>query len=559
MRHILAFCALALALSSGSGMAQTTPPETRVATTPVKQRIISREEFYYFSANGLRMPLRLAPSVVVRFRGQKTVTSIKHLERYAPLAIKDIQSTSSGAEFALEFIPGQDASDMVRILQRIAADATLDSAPVFIVDGMEAVVDGMYIQTTTPMAGNTVKAALEELFGEDMALREITPENGTWHVSFKNMFFLGDKKIPLHALSLANLTNTSNAVWVKRAYPKFAFLHAPVIATVSVTPVSGTVGEKRTVTLGVRIFGKEGDVVIETTDIPELMQGTFAPVALGKLPQTSFWEVSDLQKSERRQVGPNEWYLEHRYTMGLYAPETEWSIPSFQIPYQYKGIPRVASVRATTFFVRPHIDERYKLEDMPEAYLFPTIKPQKNPRALPSPEHAWFDVIAKPLGGRKALKSVLWVSIAASGILIALALTELGVRIAPRMFSGTPDTYKIRLEELYEKARKEKGAVLAMQYLHDALSHILHAYDSRFPENNVTYQDVKKLLETHENKKAYFIFTPEGGFEKLFEHIESRNARGFAKQDSVVLRTIFDDTYNTIKTLALQLDGKRGA
>lgn len=554
--------ALFVVLSGASiGKTQVTTPEPpKIASEQLKPRIVSREELYYFSADGLRTPLRLAPSVIVRFRGPRGVNSAKHMERYAPRLTRDLVGVYTKADFALEFIPNQDTSELTRTLQRMSIDPILDGAPVFVVDGMEAVVDGIYITTTTPLSLNTVRSALKEHFGEDMELHEITPENGTWHVSFKNLFFLGDKKVPLHVLSLTNLIHTSkDLVWVKRAYPKFAFLHAPVIATVSVTPVSGTVGEKRTVVLGLRIFGNEGDVVIGETDIPEFMlQGAFVPKSNGQPPQVSFIEISNPQKTERERVGPNEWYMEHRYKVGLYAPETEWKIEGFQIPYQYRGISRVTNTGTTTFFTRPHLDGKYKLSDMPEAMRFPKSKPPALSPAPPTPEKAWFDVVAKPIGGRTNFSIVLFGITVASTFLAAFGLIGLAIHIVPRFVSGTKiDAEITRRNELYKKAEKAKSKAEAFLYLHEALSCVLHRWNKEFSAHNVTYQDVKAYLATIQDEKLLRRLL-QHDLERLFNDLESRNEKGFEERDTSMFQTLYADVQRRIQTFSIEIYAERG-
>ncbi|MEK7118433.1 MAG: hypothetical protein AAB869_02375, partial [Patescibacteria group bacterium] len=350
-------------------------PKIPVEPDPENARIVSQQEFYFYGDNKLRIPLTLSRKVAVRFSvdAKKNEDEKKaYLKKYSPTDLAPIASVYPRAEYALGYLPITDLKTMIGTIKKLSADQLLEVAPVFIVDGMEAVVDGIYLETVTPMSRDSVLAAIRSVFGSDAMIHEITPEGRVWHISFRRLFFLGDKKLPLHVLSLANfLERSMKLFWVKRAYPKFAFLRDPVIAALFVTPVTGTVGEERTVTLAIRIFGKTADeVVVDEESIPDLKQGKFVPLFNGKPPQELFFDVrKTFAKEARRQVGPNEWYIERKYNIGLYAPEAEWTIAGVEFAYEYKGKKRSAIVSPVTFFVRPHLDDKYKLSDIPGAFL----------------------------------------------------------------------------------------------------------------------------------------------------------------------------------------------
>lgn len=528
--------------------AYTPPPAVESPKTPEEHdpenaRIVSQQEFYFYDGNKLRIPLMLSRKAVVRFSSEKSAEEKKgYLKKYSPTELEAISGVYPRAEYALGYLPIVDVKTMVGTIRKLSADPALEVAPVFIVDGMEAVVDGIYLETVTPMSRNAVLAAIKNVFGGDAMIHEVTPEGGVWHVSLKRLFFLGEKNLPLHALSLANfLERSTKLFWVKRAYPKFAFLRDPVIASVAVTPVTGTVGEERMVTLSIRVFGKTADeVVIDEGGIPEFMQGKFVPLSNDKPPMASFFDVrKTFTKEARRQIGPNEWYIEHRYTLGLYAPEQEWTISGIEFPYEYKGKKMSAKVSPVTFFVRAHLDDKYQLSDIPEAYLMPTLGvPDVLPKA-PEAKAEWFDPLARTIGGRGHL---LLASLLV-GIIGTLALfTLLALYVRERMALAEASRPKRRvwsageLDLVLGKSEIVEDSQIAYRQLHDALSTLLSQRFPEIPMRNATFQHVKELAGgVPELFSASTGQSPD--LEELFEDLERRHAPGFLDSPRELLRS----------------------
>ncbi|OGG44553.1 hypothetical protein A2673_03395 [Candidatus Kaiserbacteria bacterium RIFCSPHIGHO2_01_FULL_50_13] len=526
--HALAVAFLTLGLMGGAYM------EAASQERSGQERVVSLDEFYYFDANGLRVPLKLSNSIAVRFLTVKLDTEKRNYldERYAPLAIRDIKSVYARAEYALEYSPLTNQAEMREILKRMSADSDIDAAPVFIVDGMETLVDGVYVETTTPLSSPTLKNAIEKLFGGGALLHEITPEKRAWHLSFRKLFFLDNEKIPLHALSFANLIHKGGEPWVKRAYPKFAYLQEPVVASLTVTPISGTVGEERTAVLTLRIFGKtESDVVIDEGDIPELQQGKFSPLSSGKPPQVSFFNAAKgFVRNPRRQVGPNEWYIEHWYRFGIYAPEAEWVIAGIQIPYQYKGERRVLTVPTVTFFVRPHLDAKYKLVDIPEALSLDAPQFAGFSQTEPAPTRAWFDLFSWVFGGRGALESGSLIVFATFGGVALGSMLLLVGRAIPRRERGHGIT-KAELKLLLGQARSASDPKTGLNTYNKAISLVFHTWNSAFPRQNLTYQFVKdRLKELREEKLLERL--QEAGVEDVFSAIEARHDASFGFGDA---------------------------
>ncbi|MDP3646268.1 MAG: hypothetical protein Q8R25_04225 [bacterium] len=543
------------ALCGSAGMAWAQNPGSGVA----EERVVSRNELYYYDENKLRKPLALSRSIAVRFQNWKSPEEKDlYLKQFGPVTIRQIAQLYSRAEFALDYMPTQNQDARAATVRRLTADGEIDITPIFTVDGMDAVVDGIYIQTVTPMSRETVLRALEKHFGNGIGVHEVTPQGGLWHVSFKKLFFLNGERLPLTVLSIANVLQTSDTfVWVKRAYPKFAFLDTPVIPSISVYPVSGTVGEERTVVIGFRIFGKtSSDVVIEDSDIPEFMAGSFVPMSGGKPPQPSFIEVFGSKVVEKlRQVGPNEWYFEHRYTFFLGAPELEWVFPAFKIPYMYRGVRNEMTIPATTFFVRPHLDEKFALQDIPQAFKLPVRDFPGFTEVLPTPTRAWFDPVADLVGGRDSVETSAKIALGSSILIALLCFVALTVRTVTKRWSAYAQRGLVgaRLALLLKQAEGMLDQHAAFQAYHGALSEVLHTWDPKFPRSNVTYQDVKSRLGAIRGGALLKHLEDAIGIEDVFSEIESRNEESFSARDKNELNALRTNLRLKIEKLAAEL------
>jgi hypothetical protein len=548
MKNLLCIFASLCLLAGGvfaqeePGVSSQTPQvedqSVSVVLSEPNARIVSEQEFYFYNSNKMRVPLPVSQKAMVRFASVQKTGDEKtaYLKKYSPIEIESITAFYPRAEYTLGYLPTVDMKTMVGTIKKLSADQALEVAPVFIVDGMEAVVDGIYIETATPMSRETIMSAIKNAFGSDAMIHEITPVGGLWHVSLRRLFFLGEKGLPLHALSLANFLSTSNKiVWVKRAYPKFAFLRAPLVASVAVTPMSGTVGETRTIVLAIRIFGKnESEVVIDETGIPEFAQGNFTILADGKPPQSSFWDSVKLPpvKEARRQVGPNEWYVEHRYTIGLYAPEAEWVISGLNIPYVYKGKKETAEVAPVTFFVRPHLDEQFALMDIHAAYLLPELVFPGIAPVLPPAPAVWFDPVAGVIGGRGNLEASAWVL----GVLMtALALFFFWIpirraRVEAKRRSTRPHMWNaVELAEVLDATQKQNDPMIACAEIHDVVSTLLHQCFPDMPARHATFQQFKELQGKAEYQSLLARLDETfPDIEGLFESLELRQAPGFS-------------------------------
>ena len=516
---VAVFLALTLAFVGGAHV------EAASQEPKVPMRVVSPSEFYYFDANGLRIPLALTRSIAVRFRTDKSAEEKQaYLQKYAPSKVRSITSVYPRAEFVLEYAPYIFLEQVAEKLKEMAQDPTIEVAPVFLVDGMEAIVDGVHLETTTPLSAETFRLWLENQFGKSV-VHEITPNGSAWHVSLRGLFFLDSEKFPLHALSFANLLSTGGTSWIKRAYPKFVFLHAPVIASLSVTPASGTVGEERTVILRLRIFGEKGDVSIRDTDIPFFNRGTFKPLSSSAPPHVWFFEVRSSERRERVQIGPNEWLIEHRYVFGLYAPEKEWTISGVQIPYTYLGVRRVIDVPTVTLFVRLHLDERYQIEDMPYP---PSIRMPTFPgfsEAEPAPEWRWFDYVASSVGGRGTFAAVLRFIFGASFFAGAVGAIVLVVRVMPQRGRDSGIT-RTELAHLLGEAHRAEDYKTALSLYQEAISKIFYAWNSAFPRQNLTYQFVKDRLKEN-GEDALIERLKQAGIERVFSTTETRHDASF--------------------------------
>lgn len=530
-----------------------------------EERIVAREEFYYYDAKNLRVPLPMTRRVALHFVSQKTDEEMAgYVKTWSPTDTEFISGVYPRADMMLGYLPTVELSDMVLTLKKMTTDQSVEVAPVFLVDGMMAVVDGIYIETAGNLSRDTIVSGLKSVFGTDALIHEVTEEGALWHVSFKRLFFLGDKRLPVHVLSVANiLSQSSKVTWVKRAYPKFAFLRDPVYAEIRVTPVSGTVGEERTATLAVRVFGKPGDVVIDETMIPEFKQPpNYILRADGKPPHESFIDLhGGVVKIPLRQVGPNEWYFEHRQVFGLYAPEPEWVISGVVIPYTYKGTKKTATIAPVTFFVRRHLDEKYKLEDFPPPYELPDVGSVSGAPTPPTVAPSWYDPIARRFGGLGSA-GLFWTTtfIAATlGVfgIVVVAMpwyrTFRGARLERTRQEALEFLLQRETESMLQCAKTESDPLRALQICSEAVSMLLHARFSALPEYNVTFQHIKEVILNEDDRSVLREIERDAELATLFEAMDVRHAPLYAKANSEVHVTHIADVVERITRLGALL------
>lgn len=536
-------------------------------------RPVSVQELYFFDpVSEFRVPLPIRTMLLVKFAdswaSRTDAEKEEYLKQYNALTTESIVAIYPRAEFILGYLSTTDTPAMVNTIKKMMEDQNLDVAPVVLTDGMNAVVDGIYIETVTPLSRDTVLAGITRTFGTDAMVHEIVPvtdERGVllWHVSFKKLFFLGDKKLPVHALSVANILDRGDRKpsWVRHAFPKFAYLSDPVVASIDVAPVSGTVGESRVVTLTVMVYGKsEQDVVIDEREIPTFHHDKkFSIVAGGRPPLQGFFDndTSPSERGARKQVGPNSWTIVHRYYFNLFAPELEWNISGVEIPYLYKGKRLIARVPTTTFFVRPHLDERYQLTDIPGAYLFPH---GATPDAPPQPlgrSASWYQPLASAVGGVGRLQATLVTLIVALTVTLVAFGAVIGKRIVAFRASRTTATAvwsdEVLARELSRSVESDDPRS-ALAQVHDVFSTMLHQHFSEISPRNSTYQQWKSIAN-EERYRHLMARVQNADVEELFDELEMRNDANYSESDEVALCEHREKVIKLVRALGNQLRG----
>lgn len=348
-------------------------------------------DLYYYDANGIMVQLELAPKLSVRFThemGREDKTAF--LAEFSPVAEREQPDDSS--RLIVQFQESAAPSDILQIANKISASGKAEANPVFFVENIESVLEGIVVKPKTFLSPARLQERMRK-YG-DFRSRQTLNENGVW------VFLIDEVKPPLNLLLLTNLI--SNDSWVERAYPRFKFLHDPIVSSIMVEPVSGTVGEVRKVTFTVKVF--DPSIVLSTERLPEFGNGLFRPIqgspanpATIRDPGYLFEQMGDpvrhpVKQERRSRTYAAAWKFRH-YALG------EWTIPPQPVPYSKNGVDQEIKSSGFTLVVNSQIGS-LKITDIPIPR--PLIHLVENPApapdlTLPPIPSYWFDAwLPKP-------------------------------------------------------------------------------------------------------------------------------------------------------------------
>ncbi|MEK7075052.1 MAG: hypothetical protein AAB968_04775 [Patescibacteria group bacterium] len=309
-------------------------------------------DFYFYDEANLMQRLILAPKIMVSFLKQLSdEDQIAFLNKFA--LARHLKDPTQSFRYILEFSPATSEQSLVEILTEINSFDIAEGIPVVLIDNVEAIAQGFVVEPRTPLASEMLGKHLKKI-GE-FSIRQVAPEGHGW-------FFIVDGiKPPLHIYPLVNLIH--NDVWIKRARPKFQYLHPAIVSRIEVSPISGTIDETRTVTLSIRVFDPE--IKVLTHLLPNFGDGKFQP---NPIPSLLFFSPTvGTRESLNESSDAHGRIFSLRWRFRLFVPG-EWTIPPQTIAYERKG-EQLTTVSAHVPFVVTSLIGSLAINDMPSPKL----------------------------------------------------------------------------------------------------------------------------------------------------------------------------------------------
>ncbi|MDO8591145.1 MAG: hypothetical protein Q7R65_04190 [bacterium] len=342
-------------------------------------------DFYYYDANGIMVQLYLAPKLLVRFRSYEAKEKrSQFLAEFSPVAEQEYPADAF--RMLIEFDASIKPDRLIEVANKILRSGLAEASPVFFNENIESVIEGITVEPKTILTSDRLQERMKK-YG-DFSMRQTISENGAW------IFLLDDIKPPLNILALINLMH--NDSWVRRASPRFKFLHDPIIASIVVEPVSGTVGEVRTITFTIKVF--DPAIKLLEDQLPQFGVGLFMPIQGNitpssiKYPPGYLFEVMGdpikhpVRMEKRSRTFAISWKFKH-HALG------EWTISSQPVSYSKNGVESEIKSSGFTMVVNSQIGS-IQIMDMPipRTLIYPVEKPTPTPDlTLPPIPSYWFD------------------------------------------------------------------------------------------------------------------------------------------------------------------------
>lgn len=477
----------------------------------------ARDLFFYDEA-GLAKRLLIAPKIAVEFDQSLSLEAQNSLLAKLPMTSQSRDPKNKFLIFA-QFPSDTTTEDLLGFVNQLSAKKGVKAAPVFIVDNIEAVIEGFVVEPKITISHQALQERIGR-FGE-IDFREILPHGA------KMAVFINKVKPPLNVLKLVNLVH--NDPWVKQAYPRFLFLHDPIIAELYIDPISGTVGELRKAKLVIRMF--DPAITLDEARLPNFGEGIFMPL-IGDQPHATqpaeyFFKV--LADSENR-IRHKEERRDDRSRIMIYTwlfkmhdlgnQNGAWTIPEQIISYQKNGAPGEVKSNPVKMIVTPLVGD-LKIDDMPPPRILPL--PQKKLEiapevALPAAPSYWYERWGvNPL-------TASWYNYRLSAGFGAFALVIFAFLIAPAVRRRAVARRKLErfLIEL-DIMCKEAVTELSYQKLSLALFRVLSA---AFPGKLPPHPTLKLIEDDTEVQRA--LDPVRESVRALFAGLEERHKPGFA-------------------------------
>lgn len=476
----------------------------------------TRDLFYYDEKNVVQR-LHVAPKIAVRLTVVlSSEERTKFFASFSPVA----QSTDplSSSVFFLEFSKGTSAERIVSMVNEISSSGVAEATPVFLVDNIEALVAGVVVEPKIIISAEAVRERMKK-FGQ-VTVRSIFQEDGNLVV------YVDEVKPPLHILMLVNLLHKD--AWVKRARPRFRYLHDPIIAELSVSPVSGTVGETRQIILAIRMF--DPAIKVDEKDLPKFGEGLFMPLmgegARATRPAEYLFKVLGSRVRTESRDG-RSLTIFYRWSFKQYALG-EWTISGQPILYKKDGTHGEIRSNPATVIVVSLIGSLV-VNDMPDPRALPL--PVEKPEAaveiqFPPTSVYWYERWIKNLA---LVSRYLWRIAIVFGIIALVTAFVLLRALVVKMRKArlAIDNFRREVNVLCNEGEVR----MSYEKLHDAFSRVLHAAFSKILPPNPTLNQVEVARE------ARTVLGPVWeNVVELFEELNQRHKREFTPNRTVVLR-----------------------
>lgn len=329
-------------------------------------------DLYYYDNKDTIAQLELVPKLFVRFTKELTAEErISFFSEFSHIAQKP--EPNDPLSFVLYFDNSVKSLKLLEMANKMARSGLAVASPVFLIENIEAIIDGVAVEPKIILTAERLYERMKK-YG-DFSSRKTVYENRAW------VFLVDEVKPPLNLLVFANLIK--NDMWVRRAYPHFKFLHDPITAFIAVEPVSGTIGEMRTVTFTIKIF--DPAITLSENELPEFGSGLFVPIqgilatpsTIQYPPGYLFERIGELVETPVKQENRSRTYVISRkfkfYALG------EWTIHPQPVSYTKNGATEEIMSSGFTLIVNSQIGS-LKITDMP----FPRslIHPLKSPKVI---------------------------------------------------------------------------------------------------------------------------------------------------------------------------------
>lgn len=409
-------------------------------------------DLYYYDNKDTMVQLEVVPKLFVRFTKELTAEErVSFFAEFSPISQKPEQDDP--LSFILAFDNSTKPFALLEMANKMTRSGLAVASPVFLLENVEAVIEGIAVEPKIVLTSERLYERMKK-YG-DFSSRKTAYENGAW------VFLVDEVKPPLNLLVFTNLIK--NDSWVRRAYPHFRFLHDPITAFITVEPVSGTVGEVRTVTFTIEIF--DPVILLSENELPEFGNGLFMPIqgtltapsAIKYPPGYLFELVGEPVKAPVRQDNRSRIYKISRkfkfYALG------EWTINPQPVSYTKNGFTKEIKSLGFTLIVNSQIGN-LKITDMPfPRSLIYSVKSQEiiAEVALPGIPSYWFDAWT-PKDAYKTIQYSRLVSVSLGilgiTILLAFAISKLNKAykrmVSRRLLIG-------EIEKVIDSARDRKS------------------------------------------------------------------------------------------------------
>ena len=479
-------------------------------------------DLYYYDNKDTMVQLELAPKLLVRFTKELTAEErTLFFSKFSPVAQKP--EPGDPLSFILSFNDSTKSPAILEMANKMARSGLAVVSPVFLIENIEAIIEGIEVEPRIILTAERLYERMKK-YG-DFSSRKTAYENETW------VFLLDEVKPPLNLLVFTNLIK--NDSWVQRAYPHFKFIHDPIIAFITVKPVSGTVGEVRMVTFTIRIF--DPTITLLENELPNFgdglfkpAQGTFSITSTIKHPSGYLFELigDSVKTSVKREKRSRTYTISRQFKIGALG---EWTIRPQTVSYTKNGITQEIKSLGFTLIVNSQIGN-LKITDMPSPrslYYFVKAPKVTAEPALPNIPSYWFDALMF----KKAYEIIKY------GRLIGLLLGMIGITVLAMLTIAAVKTIFRKMmsrgllikeiKEIIDKARLDRSYADYSEALLRILKDIGPSL-SLHP----SWEEVK------DNERLFRILGKDR-FELLkevFIELERRHMRGFAPEDGGLMK-----------------------